>query len=213
MRRKQSRPSELLQAALALFVERGFAATRLEDVARRAGVSKGTLYLYFNNKQALFKAAVREGLVPALERGERRLLEHRGSAAELLRSILHGWWEQISQSPYGGIPKLMICECRNFPELAAFYRDEVISRASRLIATVLERGMQSGEFRRLNAEYLPQLVATPLVMLAVWGHSFNLGSGNRFDPAAFIDSHIQLLLEGLNAPPEQGRRAVNEAKI
>jgi AcrR family transcriptional regulator len=211
-RRKEARPAELLQAALALFVERGFAATRLEDVARRAGVSKGTLYLYFDSKDELFKAVVREGLVPALERGEQMLEQHEGSAAQLLRSLIIGWWELIGNTPYGGIPKLMISECRNFPELAAFYHDEVISRGNRLIAAALERGMHSGEFRRLDTEHLTRLVLAPLVLLVVWRHSFDFCSGSRLEPADYIDSHLDLLLDGLRADRTFGPGAVDDRK-
>jgi AcrR family transcriptional regulator len=211
-RRKEARPAELLQAALALFVERGFAATRLDDVARRAGVSKGTLYLYFDSKEALFKAAVREGLVPALERGEQMLEQHRGSAADLLRGLIQGWWELIGNTAYGGIPKLMISECRNFPELAGFYHDEVISRGNRLIAAALERGMLSGEFRRMDTEHLTRLVLAPLVLLVVWRHSFDFCGGSRLDPDRYIDLHVQLLLDGLRALPPRDAAAANDLR-
>src|ERR1700674_4704610 len=107
-RRKDARPAELLAAAVELFVERGYAATRLDDVARQAGVSKGTVYLYFASKEELFKAVVREGLVPLLERGEKMVAEHHGSAAELIRNLVHGWWESIGLTPFAGLPKLMI---------------------------------------------------------------------------------------------------------
>jgi AcrR family transcriptional regulator len=209
-RRKEARPAELLQAALGLFVERGFAATRLDDVARRAGVSKGTLYLYFDSKEDLFKAAVREGLVPALERGEQMLEQHQGSAADLLRSLIRGWWELIGNTPYGGIPKLMISECRNFPDLASFYHDEVISRGNCLIAAALERGMQSGEFRRVDIEHLTRLVLAPLVLLVVWRHSFDFCSSSQLDPDRYIDSHLDLLLDGLRALRAPGRSTVND---
>jgi AcrR family transcriptional regulator len=196
-RRKDARPAELTAAALELFVERGYAATRLEDVARRAGVSKGTLYLYFDSKEALFKAVVREGLVPALERGERMLEAHRGPAAALLRELMQGWWDLIGNTPFGGLPKLMFSECRNFPELGRFYYDEVISRGYRLIEEVVERGMRSGEFRRLEVDYATRLVIAPLVLLAIWRHSFDFCDSHRLDPQRYVDHHIQLLLNGL----------------
>ena len=113
-------------AALELFVERGFATTRLEDVAARAGVSKGTLYLYFDSKEALFKAVIEEGIVPTLVAAEQQLAEHSGSAAELLRKLLFGWWQQIGGTRLAGVPKLIISESRNFPEVAQYYHDKVI---------------------------------------------------------------------------------------
>src|SRR5690606_20656201 len=146
-RRKEERPAELMAAALDLFVERGYAATRLDDVAARAGVSKGTLYLYFSSKEELFKAVIRSGIVPLIEQGERLQQEHRGGAGDLLRKIVLSWWQSVGSSKLGGIPKLMFSECRNFPEIGQFYFEEVISRSYRLIESVMERGMQSGEFR------------------------------------------------------------------
>src|SRR6202007_3304015 len=106
-RRKEARPQELLAAALDLFVERGYAATRLDDVARRAGVSKGTVYLYFSSKEEVVKAVAREGLVPLLERGEKMVADHRGSIAALIEQLVRGWWEAVGQTPFAGLPKLM----------------------------------------------------------------------------------------------------------
>ena len=201
-RRKQARPAELTCAALELFVERGYAATRLEDIAKRAGVSKGTLYLYFDSKEMLFKTVVREGLVPALERGERMLDEHRGSAAQLLRELVQGWWELIGNSPFGGIPKLMLSECRNFPELGRFYFDEVISRGYRLLGRVAQRGMDRGEFRRLDLDYVTRLVIAPVVLMAVWRHSFDFCDSHRLDAQRYLDHHLDLVLNGLTRPRE-----------
>ncbi len=196
-RRKDARPAELTSAALELFVERGYAATRLDDVARRAGVSKGTLYLYFDSKEALFKAVVREGLVPALERGEQLVAGHQGSSADLLRQLVEGWWEVIGNSAFGGIPKLMFSECRNFPELGAFYYEEVISRGHRLLEKVIEQGMQRGEFRRLDLDHVTRLVIAPVVLMAIWRHSFDFCDSHRLEPQAYIAHHVDLLLNGL----------------
>ena len=196
-RRKDARPAELTGAALALFVERGYAATRLEDVAQRAGVSKGTLYLYFESKEELFKAVVREGLVPVLEEGERMLREHRGDASSLIRALALGWWEMVGNTPFGGIPKLMFAECRNFPELGKFYYDEVISRGHRLIQEAVSRGMQSKEFRRLDLDYVTQLIIAPLVLQAIWRHSFDFCDTHRLDPTKYVEQHVDLLLVGL----------------
>jgi AcrR family transcriptional regulator len=198
-RRKEARPAELTAAALALFVERGYATTRLEDVASRAGVSKGTLYLYFDSKEALFKAVVREGLVPALERGERMLNEHQGDSASLIRDLVQGWWELIGNTPYGGIPKLMISECRNFPELGTFYYEEVIRPGYQLFERALRRGMASGEFRALNPEYATRLVLAPLVLMAIWRHSFDYCDSHRLEPDRYIGQHLDLLLNGVIA--------------
>ena len=140
-RRKGARPSELTAAALELFVNKGFAATRLDDVAARAGVSKGTLYLYFDSKEALFKAVIEEGIVPTLAAAELQLAEHNGSSVALLRKLLFGWWQHIGGTRLAGVPKLIISESRNFPELAQYYHDKVIVRGRALLRAVLLRGI------------------------------------------------------------------------
>ena len=198
-RRKDARASELTAAALDLFVERGYAATRLDDVAARAGVSKGTVYLYFDNKAELFKAVVREGIVPLIADAEAALSHYQGPSSELLRGLILGWWRSVGQSKLLGIPKLVISEAGNFPEIAKFYADEVISRGHRVMTHVLERGMTSGEFRRLDMHALLHLVMSPLVMLSLWQFSFADHCKLDVDPEATLTLHIDMLLRGLAA--------------
>jgi AcrR family transcriptional regulator len=213
-RRKQARPAELTRSALELFVERGYAATRLEDVARRAGVSKGTLYLYFDSKVELFKAVVREGLVPALEEGERMVEEHQGAAAALLRKLVEGWWQLVGATPYGGIAKLMISECRNFPELGRFYHEEVISRGYGVIERALRLGVERGEFRPIDLDYVKRLVIGPVVLMAIWRHSFDFCDSHRLDPDVYLAHHIELLLDGLIAAERGGLPlAANDPRV
>ena len=145
-RRKQARPQELLNAALELFVEKGFSATRSDDVAARAGVSKGTLYLYFPSKEDLFRAVVRENLLPVLDEAEQAIDTYEGHSAELMREFILGWWERIGDTPLSGLTKLMMAESGNFPEVAKFYHDEIISRSDALVIRMLERGMARGDF-------------------------------------------------------------------
>ena len=171
-RRKEARPQELLAAALALFVEKGFAATRSEEVAARAGVSKGTLYLYYPSKEELFKAVVRENLASHIADGQQRLALHQGAMAELLRQVMHEWWQRIGLGPAGGISKIMMAEARNFPELAQFYVDEVIAPTHRLLAGLLERGMASGEFRRVLVDDAVHVLIAPMLHLTLHQHSF-----------------------------------------
>ncbi|UCH46886.1 MAG: TetR/AcrR family transcriptional regulator [Betaproteobacteria bacterium] len=201
-RRKEARPAELISAALDLFVERGFAATRLEDVAARAGVSKGTLYLYFPSKEDLFKAVVRGGIVPAIERAEKRFEDHRGSAGELIRELVKGWWTSVGNTRLGGIPKLMIAESGNFPELAQFYHDEVISRGHRLVAAAVQRGIDTGEFQAVDVDYAMRLVIAPVWALTVWRFSFGQCDSQQLDSVAYLDLHLDLILRGLGAAME-----------
>lgn len=199
-RRKDVRPSEITAAALELFVEKGFAATRLEDVAARANVSKGTVYLYFDSKEELFKAVVREGLVPAIAEAEKRVAAHRGSASDLIRDLVQGWWQMVGRTPYGGLPKLMISESRNFPEIARFYYEEVITRAHRLLREALERGMRSGEFRTMDLDTAQFLVFSPFIMFLVWQHSLACCEPKHLDAEDYVADAIELVLRGLAAP-------------
>lgn len=198
-RRKEARPTELTAAALELFVEKGFAATRLEDVAARAGVSKGTLYLYFDSKEALFKAVIQEGIVPAVVEGEAILARHTGSAFELLRSLLEGWWAMVGETPYSGIPKLMIAEARNFPEVAGYYYENVVQRGRALLRAALERGMASGEFRGQDLDTCVDVIIAPVLMLIVWRHSLAHCMRVQPDPKAYLAMHLELLRAGLAA--------------
>lgn len=200
-RRKADRPAELLSAALDLFVEKGYAATRLDDVARRAGVSKGTLYLYYDSKESLFKAVIRGGLIPAIQRGEQAVADHQGPMAELLDKIVLGWWAEVGDSQLGGIPKLMFAEAKNFPDLARFYHDEVISRGYALVQRVLEDGIARGEFVPIDPMYGTRLVLAPLVFLLLWRHSFSACDRQAIDPVTYLRLHLTLVLDGLRARP------------
>ncbi len=197
-RRKDARPGEILDAALDLFVEKGFAATRLEDVAQRAGVSKGTVYLYFDSKDELFKSVIRAGMVRAIEEAERRVAAYPGSAADLLRELYTAWWQNIGGTKLSGIPKLMISEAQNFPELARFYYEEVIQRGSQLFARTIERGIERGEFRRVNVDHTVRAMVSPLIMRAILEHSFLPCAGPEdFDVPAYFEHTLGLVLDGL----------------
>ena len=200
-RRKEARPQELLAAALDLFVDRGFAATRLDDGAAQAGVSKGTLYLYFANKEDLFKAVVREHVLPAIGESEALLAGFEGSSTELLKAILSGWWERFGMTKLSGITKLMMAESGNFPEVARFYHDEVIQRWNAVITRAVERGMASGEFRAMDVEYTVQVVIAPILMLMLWQHSFTACRPTPVDAARFLASYAEVILNGLRAAP------------
>ncbi len=199
-RRKDARPGELAAAALELFVERGFAATRLDDVAKRAGVSKGTLYLYFDSKEDLFKAVIREGYVAPLAEAEHLLAAFEGSSADLIREIFRRWWVQIGATDQAGMTKLIIAEAGNFPELAKFYHDEVIQRSHALLEHAIARGIARGEFRKVNREFAGRISCAPMVMMMLWKHSFALCVDHPIDPEKYIATITDMLLNGLAVP-------------
>ena len=196
-RRKEARPAELLAAALTLFVDKGYAATSLERVASHAGVSKGTLYLYYESKEALFKAVIQEGIIPVIAENEAIAAQHTGSSFELLQRLLDNWWTKIGQTAYAGIPKLMVAEARNFPEIAQYYYENVISRGRRLVGTALTRGMDSGEFRSMDVETTIDVVIAPILMLLIWRYSLACCQSDSSDPRHYLQIHLDLLRQGL----------------
>lgn len=196
-RRKEARPAELLAAALDLFVDKGYAGTRLDDVAARAQVSKGTLYLYFANKEELFKAVVRESVVTLIRNSAEQAALATGSSEALLRQLVDTWWAEFGNTQAGGISKLMMAESGNFPEIARFFLDEVIEPWHALLGQVIDRGIARGEFRRVETPMYVRVMTAPLVMLSLWKHSFGPCSAQAIDPqqylAAMIDAHLASL--------------------
>jgi TetR/AcrR family transcriptional regulator len=203
-RRKNARPGELLAAALALFVEKGYAATRVEEVAQRAGVSKGTLFLYFPSKDELFKAVVRENIAGRFPEWNAEFDAFSGSTTDLLRHFMHMWWARLGATPASGLTKLMMSEASNFPELAAFYQREVIEPGHTLIRRILQRGMARGEFRAIDLEYGVYTVLAPMIFLMTWRHSFGACAGScaQLQPEAYLEVQVQTLLHGLSLPAQ-----------
>ncbi len=198
-RRKDARPQELLDAALDLFVEKGFAATRADEVAQRAGVSKGTLYLYYPSKEELLKAVIREHLSSRIAAGAAIADKHRGPMAALLRDVFSHWWQDVLDSPTSGVFKLIITEVRNFPDLAAFYHREVVEPGERLIGRIVQRGIDAGEFDALDVGCVVHSLMLPMVMVCLHKHSLGacVPQQDHFDAAVFIRSHVDLVLRGL----------------
>ncbi len=197
-RRKDARPAELLDAALDLFVEKGYAATRVEEVAKRAGVSKGTLFLYFPSKEDLFKAVVRKNISGRFAEWDQEIDEFAGSSREMLHYCLHSWWERIGVTKASGIPKLMMSEGQNFPELALFYQHEVMQPGSALIERVLRRGIDRGEFRPMDLQYGVLMVLAPLLFLAMSKHSLGTCCDmlSQLDPSQFLAAQYDVLISG-----------------
>lgn len=201
-RRKEARPGELLDAALDLFVERGFANTKTEDVAARAGVSKGTLYLYFPSKEELLKAVIRHNLSLTIAKGGETVSGFQGATSELLALIAHGWWERVGQTQASGIFKLMMTEMRNFPALSEFYRAEVIAPGQSLVSRLIQRGIDRGEFRQVDVHDTARSLIYPMLLLCMHKHSFGACDFEGGADAAqrFIANHVDLMINGLVRP-------------
>ncbi|MEX1167989.1 MAG: TetR/AcrR family transcriptional regulator [Hydrogenophaga sp.] len=206
-RRKEARPGELLDAALTIFVDKGYAATRVEEVAALAGVSKGTLFLYFPSKEELFKAVVRENIAGRFQEWNQELDQFDGDSAALLSRTLHGWWQRIGMTAASGITKLVLSEAGTFPEIAAFYQAEVITPGHDLLKRVLQRGIDRGELRQLDLDYAVYSLMAPMIFLVTWKHSIApcCPRSQKIDPLAFIDNQLGLLLNGMLTIPGPGR--------
>ncbi len=198
-RRKEARPGELLAAALDLFVEKGFAATRAEEVAQRAGVSKGTLFLYFSSKEELFKAVVREYIGGTIREAFGEVADYPGTSAELVHYLMLQWWQRYGDTKASGISKLMMSEANNFPELSKFYQQEVIVPGHQLIQKVIERGMASGEFRQVDVEYAVFSMLAPIMFLIMWKHSLSscCPLGEAIDPLRYLSVQADIVAHGL----------------
>ena len=213
-RRKDARPQELLDAALALFVEKGFAATRAEEVAQRAGVSKGTLYLYYASKEELLKAVIAHYLSARIAATAEQVRQIQGPMAPVLREMLVAWWQQTYASPASGTFKLIISEVRNFPEIAEFYAREVIEPGHQLVGMILQRGIASGEFRAVDVESAVHSLLLPMVMLCTHKHALGACTQHSIDAAKFIADHVELVLAGLLQPPavpQRNKRPIKSA--
>ena len=197
-RRKQARPQELLAAALDLFVERGFKATRSEDVAARAGVSKGTLYLYYPSNEELLKAVLRDNMGSLITEAADIVGSFEGDTQQLLGALLHTWWERIGDTPASGIFKVILTEMGNFPDFASFYVDEVITPGRALFTRVLQRGIDAGELRPINLFETVHLLIFPMLMMCLHRHS--LGPCQvpirELDPHRFIDTQVDVVVNG-----------------
>lgn len=209
-RRSDARPAELVAAALRCFAERGFAATRLEDVAASAGVSKATVYLYFENKEQLFEAVVRTAVTPTLDHADAVVAAYEGATPELVRTLL-GIAGAALDSQFPAIVKLVISESGNFPELARLWADVVLRRGFALVRRIVERGIERGEFRAVDPATTAQLIMAPVIMLAIWKHSFGEHTDMQLDRKAVLAEHAETILRGLAAPtsgdrPQGGKR-------
>jgi len=203
-RRKDARPQELLDAAVSLFTAQGLSGTRAEDVARLAGVSKGTLYLYYPSKSDLFKAAVRHHLVEFIVEGGELLDGFDGPTADLLHQLASEWWTRIGSSQAAGLVLMIMNEARSFPDLVQFYLQEVVAASHALLCRVIQRGIDRGEFRPLDAGSVAYALFAPAQFLLLQRHLNHDGPDGLMplEPSQFLHTQIELLLRGLETSPK-----------
>jgi len=197
-RRKEDRPQEITEAALAAFAEKGYAATRVEEVARRAGVSKGLLYLYFATKEELFKAVVRSFVVPRIDALIATVERSEMSSTEFLRGPFLDFVKTVPRSPVSVIIRLMIAEGPKHPDLRQFYWDNVVSRGLGAIRELLERGVRAGEFRRTAVTDLPHLFIMPVVFSVIYRLLFDAESA---ETDRIIQTQLDVLIKHMQGAP------------
>jgi TetR/AcrR family transcriptional regulator len=199
-RRKESRPLELVNAALELFVGKGYSATRVEEIAARAGVSKGTLFLYFSSKEDLFKAVIRENIVNLFPAWNEEFNNFQGSSSEMLHYAMDSWWLNLGKTPASGIVKLVFSEAQNFPEVAAYYQEEVFEPGAKLISNILQRGIDRDEFSSMDTSKSVLSIISAMIFLMMWKHSIGACTTTsiKIDPQEFMHLHVDMLLNGIS---------------
>jgi AcrR family transcriptional regulator len=198
-RRKDARAPEILDAALACFADKGFAATRMDDIAARAGITKGTIYLYFESKEAVFKALARQSIGAQLDDVRARVAASDSAAADLLRLVISTIGHFARTSDRVILPKLLLAEAGNFPELAEFWRREIIDRGLDVLETIIRRGVARGEFRDVPSQHAARLCVAPMLVLILWRTIFSQFDDEPYDYEGLIQTHLDTLLRGLTA--------------
>jgi AcrR family transcriptional regulator len=210
----EERPRQIIDAALAIFGERGLAAARLDDIAKRAGLSKGTIYLYFPNKEELFREVIRQTIIAQIERAERELAAAtQRSASETLAQFVRGYWGFLRSNDFAALFRLIHAELSNFPDLARFYGREVIERVWRLVAGIVERGIRSGEFRDVDPTVAGRMLGPMLLMHALWCNHRDLfkATANKTDEQV-LDEVLDFYLHALRPAPVKRGRETHSSK-
>lgn len=204
-RRKERRPDEITRAALDAFAEKGYDGTRVNDVARRAGVSKGLLYLYFRTKEELFKAVIKSVVMPRLDALDDAVARTDLTAEAFLRGPFVKFARELPRSPARVLVRLMIAEGPKHPDLTAWYWDNVVSKGMGILERLIERGVAAGEFRRSALQEFPQMLIAPVLFSIVWTLVFS--PHHELDTDRFIEGHVDLLLDAVK--PARGDRGAS----
>ena len=184
-----------------LFVEKGFAGTRLDDVAERAGLSKAAIYLYFDDKLALFQGVIRQVVISKFSTIEAMVAGHRGSVAALIPPMLQFMATRIEETPLAAIAKLVIAESRAFPEIGRFYLKEVIGRGIPLFEGLIKRGIAQGDFRPVDPVLTVRSIVGPMLLAVLWKTVFEPIGADKLDVKALAHHHADLMLHALRPTP------------
>lgn len=194
---KAKRQAQILNAAFREFAVNGYAAARLDDVARRAKIAKGTIFLHFRDKKTLFRAVLCDSIQPIRSSMAARPLERVGGSEAALRSLLSHLYSQIvANKKARALLRLLIAESEKFPELARIYYQEIIAPGASTIAMVVEAGITSGEFQAAHARRFPQIVVAPAILAAFW--ILLLGNSHELDLAGYQEAHLDFVMRALH---------------
>ena len=196
-RRKSERPGDIIAAALDIFAAKGFAGARMDEIAQRAGVSKGTLYLYFATKEDMFRAVVREVVVPNVEAVQQATLAADLPFATMVRMLLPRFAQVVTTVPIGAVAKMVIGESRNFPELARVWHDEVVFKALGLVAGMIAGAQARGEVRPGDPRTHAFSIMGPMMMGVLWRETLTPVGGAVLDLPAIARQHAETVLGGL----------------
>ena len=196
-RRKEQRPSDIVAAALAVFAEKGFAGARIEEIARRAGLSKGAVYLYFPTKEDMFRAVVQTTVLPNIAAIEQAVLAMEMPFADRLRMILPRFATLVGAVPLGAVAKMVIGESRNFPELAKVWHDNVVSKGIGLLTRLIAEAQAKGEVRPGDPRTHAFSIMGPMIIGIVWHETFTPVGGDPIDLPAVARQHVETVLTGL----------------
>jgi len=199
-RRKDERPAEIVAAALEVFAEKGFAAARLDEIARRAGVSKGAVYLYFETKEDIFRAVVVQAIAPNVGAVRAMIAAHPGPLPDLLRSVAARMGQVIETTPIGGVLKMVVGEARNFPEIARVWHDELVSQALGALAGAIAAAQDRGEVRPGDPRAYALQLISPILVAVLWRETFVPVGAEPFDLRALMAQHVDTILGGMALP-------------
>ena len=212
-RRKHARPQELLDAALSLFIEKGFAAARADEIAARAGVCKGTLYLYFDSKEDLLKELIAQRFSSRIAISFHEATDARASL-DMLREVVANWRSALVEGEAGGIVKLLFTEARNFPVLGDFWMREVITPTRLLVSRIVKHGIEHAEFRAVNPNLAVDALVLPLIAACLHRHAIAPYATSDATPCGHDDlnSYFEFVLEGLMDRPAACRPSHEQPK-
>lgn len=204
-RRAEARPDEVLDAALDLFIERGFANTRVEDIAVRAGLSKGAVYLYFPSKEALLEGLVKRAMTPIAENALSLVSNYSGDPRTVITLVLKTVAHRMSDPKLIAIPKLMMREMINFPDFAGMYRREVLDRVLPVVTRLLRTGIEEGHLRPVDPELTIRSIVGPIMLHILLDEVFGIHPADGLALDRLIENHITILFDGLSAPKSDKR--------